>query len=78
MTFGETAREQAREQRVCCDNKNNREQVAADDDGDGFERRLHLHVGHESYNARRVQARTGVCSRQPGTVDHSATMRSIG
>jgi hypothetical protein len=36
-----------REQRVRCYDKNNREQVAPDNDGDGFEHRLHLHVEHE-------------------------------
>jgi hypothetical protein len=46
----ELAREYAREQRVCCLDKNRREQVAAHDDDDGFlgcSHRLRLHVGHE-------------------------------
>jgi len=43
-------REQAREQRVRCQDKNNREQVGADDDGDGFEHRLSLRVRRETTN----------------------------
>jgi hypothetical protein len=35
-TFDEIAREEARKQRVCGEDKNHRQQVAAQDDGDGL------------------------------------------
>ncbi len=40
--------EKAREQRVCGQDESNREQVAAEDDGDGFEHWKNLLQGHEA------------------------------
>jgi len=48
MVFGEFAREDERQDWVGCEDEQDREQITADDNGDGFEHRLCLLGGEKA------------------------------
>ena len=71
MTFDEIAREEKREQRVSCQDKNDREHIAAEDDGNGFDH------GYTFLWGRKARNPIPAVSRPASSIGRDAILRTI-